>query len=917
MGRIVQCTDSGENSTKAVQELWMQISAEAQSAALELMPDMCQSDSFPVETQSPDESPLEPKEAHPFPATSKHGLQVLVRQAHERMGHPSKERFLRILRNAGASERVLQEARDMKCSVCEQMVLPSSQRRSAGTPCIGFNQTVGADLFFLTGSTPSEKIAVLSVICWGTVYQVCTIVPNKGAKEVRKAYLDSWIKHFGPPRRLVTDQGTEFTAAEFTERLTNEATQHELTATDTPWQNGRTERAGGIIKMMVSKMRMAEPPRSLEEMQELLTAACTAKNRFSMVGGHAPYQRVFGSQMRIPGTNLGDELDDADVGMMSAMEAGESQIVRSTRLRTLARDAFNHLDAAERIRRCILSGPRPLKRFNPGELVYMWKRSGDVHAFRIEHRHCHWHGPCTVIGHHRAKIWLNYRGHLWLCSPEQVRPATLEETAAQKHLGEELDRLSDELAVPGARFYSLPEDDRTGAPEPSTSARLGRPADVELSEEEVEEEEGPHHEEGQQSSMTLDRSARGRSPGPTTHHRGRSPGTPVHRQRSRTRGRSLWNHAFVMSEIMTAECQKDEDLCDVDLTCNSTSPYACIFIAGKDETAKRKEISFLHLKKSDQDRFRVAMNTEWTNVLQPQSAKLLDLQESVKVRNTPSLSDRIVPTRWVLVEKDMGPAEPTKAKARLVLQGFRDPDLHDLDVSSPTLSKDSLPIVLQVIACQKWKLLIADIKGAFMKSRPLNRKQGPLYAAMPSMGSLPADPDRVQLIEILCAWYGLNDGPREFYVSFHEEVSKLGCRRSILDPCVYTWFNNGKCEGIFGVTVDDMVCGGTALFRSCVIDQLNKRFPFGKLCEGSGRFTGRDLSQDEDGNITISQVEYVKGLEPINIPRSRRQNKSDALTSLELTMLRGKVGELNWLQGVSRPDLSGSVSMLQGCATKS
>eukprot|EP00971_Amphidinium_carterae_P349896 6491285-Amphidinium_carterae.6 len=79
-----------------------------------------------------------------------------------------------------------------------------------------------------------------------------------------------------------------------------------------------------------------------------------------------------------------------------------------------------------------------------------------------------------------------------------------------------------------------------------------------------------------------------------------------------------------------------------------------------------------------------------------------------------------------------------------------------------------------------------------------------------------------------------------------------------------------------------------------------------------GRFTGRDLQQDDQGNITVSQVDYINGLELLDIPRSRRQDRKSPLTPTELTMLRGKVGELNWIQGVSRPDLSGSVCMLQG-----
>eukprot|EP00971_Amphidinium_carterae_P145961 2893124-Amphidinium_carterae.2 len=855
----------------------------------------------------PTEEEVQLRDAHPFPATTQHGLEVLVRQAHEKMGHPSKEQFLRIIRSAGATDRVLNIARSLECSICQQMVVPSSQRRGAVVPCVGFNQMVGADLFFLTGPSPDEKTIVLSMICWGTLYQTCTIIKSKSAKDVRRAYVDSWLKHFGPPRRLITDQGTEFTAAEFTERVENDGTQHELTAVDTPWQNGRTERAGGIIKMMVSKIRMSTPPQNSHELQEIIIAACTAKNRYTLVGGHAPYQRVFGTQMRLPGRNLGDELEDADLGVMSALEAGDTQVQRSTRLRALAREAFNHIDATDRIRRCILSGPRPLKQFVPGDLVFMWKRSGDAQAFRIEHRHSHWHGPCTVIGHHRSKIWVNFRGHLWLCSPEQVRPATLEETAAQQHVGEELQRLSEELNAPGARYYTLPEDEAVGLPEPSTSAREGRPMDVQVPEHSEEEETTEVNREREEKPERGRSQVRGRSPGPQD--------LESSRYRSRSRGRSMWCQEKVFTCLVDGSQESDADLGGIDLQCANNSPYACVLVSvpqGQDEAKKRKEISFLHLKKPDQERFKGAMQTEWENILQPHSAKLLSLEDSVRIRETPELRERIVPTRWVLVEKDMGVGEATKAKARLVLQGFRDPDLHDLEVASPTLSKDSLPVVLQVIASFKWTMLIADIKGAFMKSRPLNRKQGPLYAAMPSLGTLPLAADRVQLIEIRCAWYGLNDGPKEFYESFHSEVSKLGCRRSKLDPCVYSWFCNGVCEGVFGVTVDDMVCGGTQRFRKQVLDRLNQRFPFGKLCERKGRFTGRDLEQDENGNISISQVEYVKGLEPIPVPRTRRRDKKAVLSPLELTALRGKVGELNWLQGVSRPDLSGSVSMLQG-----
>eukprot|EP00971_Amphidinium_carterae_P219737 4362602-Amphidinium_carterae.1 len=208
------------------------------------------------------------------------------------------------------------------------------------------------------------------------------------------------------------------------------------------------------------------------------------------------------------------------------------------------------------------------------------------------------------------------------------------------------------------------------------------------------------------------------------------------------------------------------------------------------------------------------MKNEWENILQPHAAQLLSLEESKRVRHDPTMAKRIIPTRWVLVEKDMGTGTATKAKARLVLQGYKDPDLGEFEVSSPTLSRDALPFVLLMVASRKWQLFVGDIKGAFMTSRPLQRECGDLYASLPKLWVHPELANPVQLVLVKVAWYGLGDGPREFYESLSAEALLLGCQRHPLDPCTYLWFHSGRLQGIFGVTVDDMIGGGTDLFWS-------------------------------------------------------------------------------------------------------
>eukprot|EP00971_Amphidinium_carterae_P299906 5958201-Amphidinium_carterae.1 len=212
---------------------------------------------------------------HPFPASSETQLQNSIAKCHDKMGHPHPAQFLRILRTAGASSKVLNLAKDLRCSVCNQHGTPVPHRQSAVLPC----------------PDGHGQMPVLSIICWGTLLQVCVLLKDKTARRVRKAYRRNWLRVFGPPRKLVSDQGGEFTGAEFSERLETDGSIHELIPGDAPWQNGRTERHGGTVKLLLTKARMTCPPRNAEDLEELLCSVTQAKNMYTLVGGFSPHQR--------------------------------------------------------------------------------------------------------------------------------------------------------------------------------------------------------------------------------------------------------------------------------------------------------------------------------------------------------------------------------------------------------------------------------------------------------------------------------------------------------------------------------------------------------------------------------------------------------------------------------------------------
>ena len=120
--------------------------------------------------------------------------------------------FSRVLRQAGAAELVLSHARQLQCSVCQSHRAPKPPRISALVPSYEFNTVVGLDVFHIEGLSPGQQIHILNMINWSTLYHVCVLV------------------------REVTSQ----------------------------WQNGRTERHGGVMKLMFTKARMSVVPKSLQ-----------------------------------------------------------------------------------------------------------------------------------------------------------------------------------------------------------------------------------------------------------------------------------------------------------------------------------------------------------------------------------------------------------------------------------------------------------------------------------------------------------------------------------------------------------------------------------------------------------------------------------------------------------------------------
>ena len=72
-------------------------------------------------------------------------------------------------------------------------------------------------------------------------------------------------------------------------------------------------------------------------------------------------------------------------------------------------------------------------------------------------------------------------------------------------------------------------------------------------------------------------------------------------------------------------------------------------------------------------------------------------------------------------------------------------------------------------------------------------------------------------------------------------------------------------------------------------------------------YLGIQLIQNDDFSLTINQNNYIDCISEIKLSNERLKEKNSLLSREEKTAYRSAVGQLNWVAGISRPDISFSV----------
>ena len=774
-----------------------------------------------------------------------------ILKLHKQFSHPHPDKLKTLIKQAGdATQDMLDMVTDVtkKCDICKRY------KRTPLRPVVSFplatefNETVALDLKTFHGSG-----YMLHMIDHATRYSQACFIKNKQSSTIVKSILQFWISIFGSPRKFLSDNGGEFVNQEFNELAEKFNISVLTTAAESPWSNGLCEKHNGIIADMIQKTMND----GVHELELAIHWCVAAKNSLQNVYGYSPNQLVFGRNPNYPAV-YSDHLPAQNQSTMS------EHILRNLRALHISRESFIKQESCERLRRALLKKTRNVDHFSNGDAVY-YKRNNQNE----------WHGPAKVLGRDTNQYLLKHGG-IYI----RVHPCRMQLTNAEygNHIEEGRHNLNHNIAADTVKDHhavdncddddedeETPEGVNPPTPPPSPAIVPNHGNNLNEAEEDVDNSEETSNEDNADSgdTTTLVKSAKD-LPRPKTTISFRN--TP----------NDDWTHAEVVSRAGKTTTGNWHFM---NIRQDGKDDAVCVSLKGaewkvQEEQPIMEDIFFgyqgvrFHIEKAQEIK-------KW---------KDMGVFEEVE-----DIGQARISCRWVCTEKMKG--DKLIRKARLCARGFEETN-EQTKTDSPTCQKESLRLLLCILAANSWTLHTMDIKSAYLQGIPLDRE---LYM------SAPKEAATQKLWRLRKCTYGLSDAGRHWYIKVVTELKSLGATQPRLDQALFVWYNTVRdCDGIMAIHVDDFIYGGTSSFINNTVSHLRTLFKVGLEESGGMKYLGISISQHATG-IQLSTDAYCSSLNEIldvGTDKDRRLNEAETRT------LRHVSGQLNWVTTQTRPDVA-------------
>ena len=230
------------------------------------------------------------------PGILKEALLIL---AHDKAGHNGFRRTYMSLKSRyywkGMKKSIHEHC--TQCQVCAKHNIKTQQLRNKhfSTPPQPM-EFIAMDLNgeFHPASSKGNRFA-LTAVCMLTGFTFCIPIKNKKAEDVINTYLNHICCTFGPSRKILTDNSTEFKNQLWTEVYRRLQTEHKVTPIYSPQCNGRIEGFHRFLKSCIAKQL-----ENRVEWDDLVWKATAAYNFFpTESSGMAPFFLMFGREANV------------------------------------------------------------------------------------------------------------------------------------------------------------------------------------------------------------------------------------------------------------------------------------------------------------------------------------------------------------------------------------------------------------------------------------------------------------------------------------------------------------------------------------------------------------------------------------------------------------------------------------------
>ena len=301
--------------------------------------------------------------------------------------------------------------------------------------------------------------------------------------------------------------------------------------------------------------------------------------------------------------------------------------------------------------------------------------------------------------------------------------------------------------------------------------------------------------------------------------------------------------------------------------------------------------------------------------------------------------ERVLKARFILNWKKNEDGTP-RAKARLVVQGFKDPDAlgGTLSIASPTLTRLSRNYILTVATMMGMTIFTSDISTAFLQGRKFSPESNrTIWVKLPRDGEalLGLPPGHGKLMKLVKPMYGLCDTPRAWYEEAATRILNMGNGTIVqhpLDACLFLAYDRPvhpppeegadppRLLALFGIHVDDIFgCYMDDVETEKLLTNLKSIFTFREWITSNDKseleYCGAQITKFGDNHWKIHHEKYLTKQKPITYPKERH-GSNDEVTDRERTSLRGLVGGLQWPVTQTSPHLQCMVSTLAGQISK-